>query len=1268
MNLAAPHARRLVAYLADLLIVWPAPVLLLVTLEKLATVSGVRLPAVVTDYDIAAVFLLELLYFSLLEGRGGQSLGKRAFRVAVTMRSGMALTRWRAALRTLVFLFVARGPALTVVALAPPESRGALGVGVLTGLVLVSPLPGLLVRRGGVREAGGVHDLATGTRVVGAPAASGAPSTSRALRDLLVPAAVLVAFLVPLTHLDTYRGDTPGKFALLREDAERRSIGLLSTFGHDVTGFQTAAVFWEDSEPFKYLAKSVGQKQAWETIEEHKLPLAGWRVRFFRPLHDEQFTVWWGIDGTPIGFRVEAPGLRPTPAPRQDVRRAVSAALGAMFPADAAQYELVAESSEDRGSTQVHSFVWRRRASPVDLRLYLRATAVGDQVQALSRVAEVPESFTRNERATDLRRSVLNGVAWSLNSFLSLAMMVFLLVAWQRRALRPGPTLVVAGTMALAQLLGLLNSIPLYWSEYAPREVPWVFWVSTLTPLFLDLALASAWAFAVFLAADAAGRLEPRGGHSLADLARPAFYVSETCARATVAGLAAVVVHRLAVDVFYALLTATTGTYAFGGYGYSNLLSTRMPWLKPLLAGLHAALTEEAAYRLFAISVLLLWTRRRWLALLLPAVLWAFLHTWYEIEPIWARGLELTIIGVFYGIVYLRFGIWATIVSHYVHNAWLTSALVQPSGDPWLIVLTTAIVFLPTLPLFLALGRLLRARAAGGYAVAPVAWTPRPSAASAPLYPRSDHPQVALNLWLAAPIAGLAALFTAILPGTAPPPSTTIDRARAIAIARSGLTALGHDLDGFRAAASLGDREPILSPIHYVRPPDRKDLADHAPRGGKGAGWSVRFFEPRRADECRAEIGADLQLRTFRCLQDESAAAPRLDLWTTRELGEQYLTARGIDVARLRYLGFAEQDHPWRVDHVHQWTVPAAGGEPARTITVGVALGRVSSFAVADEAPGAPPGPAPWRSAWAIVRDAARWLAVLALVALAVHTGLRRGPGETRLWHPIAALTGAAAAGIVVLEALNRVPGQWLDYDTATGTKAFAAREILGVVEAASQWAIAAYVVALLCLTLLPQVFRNAPGSPEMGALLRTAPWRWYGSRGAFAWALAILLVQVLERKLIATFSGHPADLFRTEYAAFAAAVPAAHVLVSVGLHLFFWAALAVVVAAAWRHWSAPLAAVAALLWVVGALTPGIEFVTQLSALAFVFLVARFHVPFYFWYTLLTAALSFLPWLTTGTGDLRRQAMFVWVAVLALVVMLFSGWRRRSPAKVTPVL
>ena len=104
---------------------------------------------------------------------------------------------------------------------------------------------------------------------------------------------------------------------------------------------------------------------------------------------------------------------------------------------------------------------------------------------------------------------------------------------------------------------------------------------------------------------------------------------------------------------------------------YSNAYSTYLPWIYPLLTGLVAATMEEFLFRLVAISLLLRWFKRSWLALLVSAVVWAFLHADYPQEPIYIRGLELTIVGILLGIVFLRFGVWATIISHYVYNCFL---------------------------------------------------------------------------------------------------------------------------------------------------------------------------------------------------------------------------------------------------------------------------------------------------------------------------------------------------------------------------------------------------------------------------------------------------------------------------------------------------------------------------------------------------------------------------------------------------------------------
>ena len=59
-------------------------------------------------------------------------------------------------------------------------------------------------------------------------------------------------------------------------------------------------------------------------------------------------------------------------------------------------------------------------------------------------------------------------------------------------------------------------------------------------------------------------------------------------------------------------------------------------------------------FRLLAISLLIRYLKKPWLAVLIPAVVWAFLHANYPQEPIYIRGLELTVVGVIFGVVFLR--------------------------------------------------------------------------------------------------------------------------------------------------------------------------------------------------------------------------------------------------------------------------------------------------------------------------------------------------------------------------------------------------------------------------------------------------------------------------------------------------------------------------------------------------------------------------------------------------------------------------------------
>ena len=64
---------------------------------------------------------------------------------------------------------------------------------------------------------------------------------------------------------------------------------------------------------------------------------------------------------------------------------------------------------------------------------------------------------------------------------------------------------------------------------------------------------------------------------------------------------------------------------------------------------LAVALAEELGYRFFAGTWLLQWTGRRWLAIVVPAVIYGLTHTRLDFlppaEPWWARALVLTLVG-----------------------------------------------------------------------------------------------------------------------------------------------------------------------------------------------------------------------------------------------------------------------------------------------------------------------------------------------------------------------------------------------------------------------------------------------------------------------------------------------------------------------------------------------------------------------------------------------------------------------------------------------
>ncbi|QWU15296.1 CAAX protease self-immunity [Paenibacillus sophorae] len=122
----------------------------------------------------------------------------------------------------------------------------------------------------------------------------------------------------------------------------------------------------------------------------------------------------------------------------------------------------------------------------------------------------------------------------------------------------------------------------------------------------------------------------------------------------------------------------------------------RYAWLLPIVAWL-AGLSEEAVYRLFGIRMLKKIVRSTLLASLITTLVWAFGHTLYPIYPISSRPIELTVIGLLFSYIFLRYGFIAVMFSHVVFDSLLMGITLIFMREPVNVIAGVITIVIPLL-------------------------------------------------------------------------------------------------------------------------------------------------------------------------------------------------------------------------------------------------------------------------------------------------------------------------------------------------------------------------------------------------------------------------------------------------------------------------------------------------------------------------------------------------------------------------------------------
>jgi len=126
----------------------------------------------------------------------------------------------------------------------------------------------------------------------------------------------------------------------------------------------------------------------------------------------------------------------------------------------------------------------------------------------------------------------------------------------------------------------------------------------------------------------------------------------------------------------------------------SSPYNLALPLLYPLLAWC-AAISEEAMYRLFGIALFKKLLRRQWLAYLVPTVIWALGHVSYPVYPFYSRLIELTIVGLLFCVLFVRYGFITAVFTHAMLDTVLMSFNLLQLGTPVNLLAAAVYLVLP---------------------------------------------------------------------------------------------------------------------------------------------------------------------------------------------------------------------------------------------------------------------------------------------------------------------------------------------------------------------------------------------------------------------------------------------------------------------------------------------------------------------------------------------------------------------------------------------
>ncbi len=742
-------------------------------------------------------------------------------------------------------------------------------------------------------------------------------------------------------------------FTVNRGDSQSIASAFLGARGFDLKSYDHAARFNYDESAKLYLERTKGI-DGMNALTGGPIHLWRWEHRWFRPVQKEEFRA----DVTPLGQIVAFDHELPETAPGANLdqpaaRKIAEDLLSGVMKRDLGDLEFVEAVTTKRPARTDHDFTWKQKSVDLGDGSYRVEVGVsGNQVSGYNEYVKVPEQWQRDYE----RLRSKNDAAQTVDEFfwiaLCVAMFIWLILRLRDRDVPLRLAGIAGTTAAVLYLLEQLNEFSL--SKFAyPTTDPYSSFVSRsiVSDVFLSIGVG----VAIFLLVAAAEPMYREGFPPKLSLGRAITWRgvrSKPFLIANVVGLGLTFFFFAYQAVFY-VVANHLGAWAPSDVPFTDDLNTAIPWAAVLFGGFLPAVLEEMQFRAFAIPFLRKYLRNWPLAIVLAAFNWGFMHAAYPNEPFFIRGVEVGVGGIIIGFVMLRFGVIATLIWHYSVDALYTAFLLLRSPNHYLNAsgaLTAGIMLIPMIVALVAYWR------TGTFADESELTNQAEGIVRAPRREVIEEAETPLDYQpLARGRVALAGVLIVVGAGVAAIPAyhfgkgikVRVTREEAIASTDRYLADRAVPVQTFKRVATLDDNVDGAAEKYLLQFRTVPDVDHLCRQASKLALWHVRYFKPLQKEEYTVFVDVESgKVFDFVHELDEDAPGASLSPDQALDLGRQYLTAQGINLADFDLQNSEAKKRKAREDYTLTWQAktgdPLNVGDEHYRVEVGIAGDQVT--------------------------------------------------------------------------------------------------------------------------------------------------------------------------------------------------------------------------------------------------------------------------------------------------------------------------------------